>query len=512
MKQQLSNMANGRDTGKAVVRAATVLAVSAALAGCSGMDLGRMGNVSGEKNAAKASEKASKAMAKGDLAKALLMAEAAVAANPNNANYRLTLAQAYMAQGRFVSAETSFADALALGNDDGRGAIGLSLAMLANSKEGEAISILGEHRDNMAPADYGLALALAGDPETAIQVLDPLVRQPEATPRMRQNLAFSYAVAGRWLEAKIIAAQDMNPANLEKRMATWSMMISSSTPQQRIAGMLGVTPNAQDAGQPERLALNPVAAEGVAMANAADAVDGDANAPAENLVQIAQVSPAIMAAPVDATESAAPMQMAAVPAFTPEAQIPASADAPLIASDGIAYKSVPVVQPLRVSMAPVRTKSASKAVPKMAAKPMATKIAVKPMAAKALISQPAPAKMAVKSGSSNWVVQMGAYESLGVAQTKWGALSRQFSSLNGLVGKGTNATVNGKNFVRLSASGFANQKEAIALCNAVKAKGGSCLVRQMGATETVRWASKGGNETVKVAARAVKKPVRVASR
>lgn len=501
MTQEMKETSSSTQAGNAVMRTATILAMSAALAGCSGMDLGRIGNVSGDKAANKSSEKAAKAMAKGDHSKALMLAEASVAASPNNAQYRLTLAQAYMAAGRFASAETSFADALALGNADGRAAIGLALSMLANGKQSEALEVLGTHRDSMTAADYGLALALAGDAATAIEVLDAVVRQPDATPRMRQNLAFSYAVAGRWLEAKIIAAQDMNPANLESRMANWSALISSSTPTQRVAGLLGVTPAASDAGQPARLALNPVAAEAVQMAEAAGANDDLAAAPAVPVTQLVEAAPA-------ADMVAAPMvsSPAAVPAFTPEAAVPASPDAPLIQADGIAYKSEPVVQPMRMAMPTMKAKAPTLAVsqPKPA----------KAVAPKAPAVKAAPAKMAsvAAAGSSNWVVQLGAYDSLGVAQNKWGALSRQFPGLSGFVGKGTNATVNGKNFVRLSASGFASQKDAMALCASVKAKGGTCLVRQMAKGETVRWASSGAPAVKMAAAKPAKTAVRVASR
>ncbi len=484
-----------RPTTQQFARMAAVVAMSTALAGCAGLDLGRIGNASGSKAAERSSEKAAKALSKGQIEKSVTLAEAAVAADPNNAAHRVTLGQAYLANGRFLSAETSFADALALDNDNGRAAIGMVLALLANGKNAQAIEVLGNHRDSMNASDYGLALALAGDLDTGLQVLDMAVRQPDATARTRQNLAFAYALAGRWLEAKIIAAQDMNPANLEARMAQWSALATSATPQQRVASLLGTSPAASDAGQPARLALNSAVSGELAVASADPADRADA---AEDALAQAADTAAPAPAPVAAVEAPAPapaiQSVAVAPSFseTPLAQ-PAST-APLITAELSSYKSAPA------AVAPV---AAPRAVaPKAAAKPA-------PRAA-------GPVRVA-NMGNSNWVVQLGAYDSLSVAQGKWSMLGKKHNALKGFTAKGSVVQLKGRSLVRLSASGLASQKDAISLCNAVKAGGGSCFVRQMNRAENVRWVSAPASGQMRTAAakpkaRPAAKPVRVASR
>ena len=59
------------------------------------------------------------------------------------------------------------------------------------------------------PADAGLALALAGDPQSAVAVLEPAARAVGADARTRQNLALAYAFAGDWDQARTVAAQDV---------------------------------------------------------------------------------------------------------------------------------------------------------------------------------------------------------------------------------------------------------------------------------------------------------------
>jgi len=70
--------------------------------------------------AGKSFEKAQSALVKGNSDKAVKHAEAAVLSEPRNAGFRAMLGAAYLKEGRFQAAATSFGDAMTLGNTDAR--------------------------------------------------------------------------------------------------------------------------------------------------------------------------------------------------------------------------------------------------------------------------------------------------------------------------------------------------------------------------------------------------------
>lgn len=432
--------------------AASAIVVALGTSGCSGLDLSRLAPASSEAALARSGNqwgaKADALMAKGKTAQAIVAAENAVAANPDVALHRARLGQFYLAAGRFGSAETALADAVALGDVSGRTYVSLSLAQTANGKAHEAVVLLSDHRDVIAAADYGLALALAGDVERGVMALTEAARSEGADARTRQNLAFAYAIAGRWLEAKVLASQDMNIAQLDQRMIEWATIAQAPQPQIRVAGLLRVTPSA-DAGLPVRLAL-------------VDAPDAQVALAAEAVAEIAAVEPATVAVPVEAAPAqpapAQPVDMAAVeaastlfePAFVAEQEAPAP---------------VPFVQAVAVA------------------------------APAAIRSVPAPRT----TGGSPWVVQLGAFATNAAASSAWSLYARRFANLNTTDGESHSAVVGGRTVYRLSANGYASQREADSACATVRAKGGSCFVRKLDGNDKVRWSSRTG--ATKLAAR-----------
>src|SRR5690606_34732462 len=84
-----------------------------------------------------------------------------------------------------------------------------------------------------------------------------------ATPRLRQNLALSYALAGDWQRARTVAAQDVSPADLGPRLQGWAALASPDGASRQVASLIGVDPVA-DPGQPIRVALAPSTPEPVA--------------------------------------------------------------------------------------------------------------------------------------------------------------------------------------------------------------------------------------------------------
>jgi Flp pilus assembly protein TadD len=205
--------------------------------------------------AALSASQAERALAGGKHDKAIAHAEAAVLAEPRNAAYRSMLASAYLDAGRFASAETTFKDAMQLGDSSARNALSLSLAQSAQGKYRDAYALLNEWDGDIATADLGLALALAGQPERGIHLMSNAIRSGDNTVKIRQNLAYAYAVAGRWRESRAMAAQDVPAGEVGNRMEQWAAMASPDAYQQRVARLLGVPAGVPDMGQPVHLAL-----------------------------------------------------------------------------------------------------------------------------------------------------------------------------------------------------------------------------------------------------------------
>ncbi len=402
------------------------------------------------KKAAAWAVKAEKLVAKGKYDKALTYAEAAVEGDLRNVSYRDMLARIYMQQGRFVAAERTLMDVMELGQVDPRTVISLALARTAQGKAESAIALVDAHRALLPASDYGLALALAGDQKRAIDVLVEAIRSDNASARTRQNLALAYALDGRWREAQLMAAQDMSETMVDQRLVQWAHFSRPGAYQVRVAGLLGVTPQA-DSGQPVRLALNAAPATDVQMA-AVDAPVEIAAAVAEPVNELTAIGPA----PVDVAAIADDIVPVPVPAF----------DAPLIkAPEGPAKSAdAPAKAPVKLALAD---------------------------------TVPAAPKMV----SGSYLVQLGAYSSAANAKDAWAKMQAKFKDLQGFDSASSTVTVNGKKLIRLAAMGFGNKAAADATCKAIKAKGGDCIVRPVsGEKQPVQMAS------------AKKKPVKVATR
>ena len=60
---------------------------------------------------------------------------------------------------------------------------------------------------------------LTGNP---VDLMLPVARQPGADAKLRQNLALSLALAGRWQDARLVAAMDLSPTETDKRIEEWA--------------------------------------------------------------------------------------------------------------------------------------------------------------------------------------------------------------------------------------------------------------------------------------------------
>lgn len=411
---------------------------------------------SGEALAAKAQS----ALQAGKADKAIVHAEAAVAADPLNPDYRAMLGAAYLGTGRFMAAATSFEDALDLGQDDARTVLSYALAKTAIGDGRVAVAALDEARGRLNSADYGLALALAGQTERGVQVLIEAVRTQEPTPKLRQNLAYAYALDGNWRAARVMAAEDVPAGSVDARMVEWAATAAPEHFQQRVANLIKVTPS-DDLGQPASLALanflRPAAAPAPMVAETAPASPSQSEVLAFGLDEsaqdnaIQQVDPT----PVRVASAAAAQQAApAAPAATGKIQ----------------YVSNPVVQKLPTT--PARTASAPAPQRRMAATAAAA-TASPPAPAPAPAAQPVRTAASDKELNSH-LVQLGSYSSKLEAERGWTVLKRKFPQLKDHDVVITEALVNGRTFFRVAAAGL-GPKSAKSLCNSVKSAGRGCF-------------------------------------
>ncbi len=417
-------------TGHKLTLAVTTAIAGLALGGCMTSPAPRADSSFGS---------AQTALAKGQTAKAVQHAEAAVLAEPRNPAYRALLGAAYLEAGRFQSAAASFGDALDLGDTNPRTVLSFALAKIASGEPRAAVAVLDDHAASLDQADLGLALALAGQPERGVHVLVNAVRgAEEVTPKLRQNLAYSYALAGNWRAARVMAAEDVPADKLDARLAEWATMTAPEMSRQRIASLLDVTAVA-DAGQPQRLALANFPAQDMMVAEAAAQSDAGTGLAAAAPVQVADAAPSAAFSAAFATPEPA------VATVQPAAQ-------------GIRYVSNPVVQQL-----PAAGARRAPAAPRMAqAAPQ------RRMAATAAATAPAA------KGANTHLVQLGAYDSKIEAQRGWTTLQGKFPQLKGKQPVITEAVVNGRTFWRVAADGFGAQS-AKAMCGTVKSAGRGCF-------------------------------------
>ncbi|WP_334017547.1 hypothetical protein [Sphingomonas aurantiaca] len=160
----------------------------------------------------------------------------------------------------------------------GKAALNLALSQVATGDWQAARQTLATQAAIIPALDRGLALSLAGDTAGGIALLTEVARSPETSVKVRQNLALSFALAGRWQEARVVAAADMAPGDVDARLEQWALFAQPAAASDQVASLLGVRA-AADSGQPVALALNParvapgVPAQAMASADPVEAVD-----------------------------------------------------------------------------------------------------------------------------------------------------------------------------------------------------------------------------------------------
>jgi Flp pilus assembly protein TadD len=476
-----------------------------------------------DRAAAQLYDQASRALQQGQLASAVTLMEQAVALSPRDAGYRILLADAYLKSGRFDSARATYGDVIELDPSNVRASLSVALIQIAQGHPAAAVGILDNIADRAPAGDVGLAYALAGQSERAVQLLESAARSPMATPRTRQNLALAYAFAGDWRRARAIAAQDISPADIDERMAQWAVMARPGAGAAQVASLLGTAPGADD-GQPARLALAPSGGAPVALAVSAQAVPAQAaQAPSRAQFAPARRPEPIEIAAVDQRPAEAPAFWVAPDNYQEEAiaegvapePVRARAPSPRRSRVARAVSRVPDAEPFaaeaRYDMpaisgqddgaappAPILPAFEAPARPAPVSRPVAAARApvtprrtayVRAAAAAPLPRPVLERQRPVRAGNAPIVVQIGAFSSEANAERAWVALSQR----HGISGRRPLTTTfahNGRTFHRVSVSGFASNADAQRLCSQIRGTGGVCFVRAAAGDGSIRWAAR----------------------
>ena len=310
----------------------------------------------------------------------------------------------------------------------------LALAQIASGQQAAALATLDAHETDLDPADFGLAIALAGQPQRGVLVLANQLRFGENSAKVRQNLAYAYALHGDWRAARLMAAEDVPADKVGERMAHWGQMANAVYFRHRVADLLGVE-MVQDPGQPARLAL--------------------ANHPSVNQLAAETTTPAPVAKPILAANGELP------PLNGPDLKNAAPKAAPGT-----------VARPVAHSVAAAFEAPETRTVERVSA-PAPARVA-KPTAAVARTPAPTAPSTGFVAKSGDYRVQLGSYFSMSDAQQAWKVFQQRHPELAGAEKVITKAKVKGKMYYRVAASGYA-ETSARSLCSLVKKGGGGCI-------------------------------------
>jgi Flp pilus assembly protein TadD len=405
-----------------------------------------------DRQATQAFEQANQSLQRGQVAEALAHMERAVALSPRDAGYRLLLADIYLKSGRFQSAATTYGDVLELDPSNSRAALSFSLSQIANGRPQAALAQLDMLAGRAAPADVGLAYALAGQAERAIELMEPAARAHDASPRLRQNLALAYALAGDWERAQAVAAQDVSPGDLPARLQQWARFAQPEAVSDQVASLLRVTP-AADPGQPVQLALNSEPTGEFAFA----AAEPRQSEPVEIVAERHAVVHDLPA--VEAPPPAVRIDWASAADTRPDPEEIRYVEA----AAALTRPEPAVLRRASATFAPARD---------------------------AAFGGDAIGRTA-RGEPGRFVVQLGAFSNAANAENAWVQAERRFG-LRSEQPLTTTIDHFGRTLHRVSVAGFESRADANRLCESLRARGGSCFVREIAGDAPVRWAARYG--------------------
>lgn len=157
----------------------------------------------------------------------------------NNAVARRGLASALISMGQPDLAERQLEAALQADSRDYRSlnALGVVLDMQGRHTDAQAKYRQGiEVAPDFLPLrnNFALSLAISGNPQEAIAQLVPIANSRAADGRVRQNLAFSYAMAGDLENALQVSRKDLDEASAQRQLS-YFMQLKALPPEARSA-------------------------------------------------------------------------------------------------------------------------------------------------------------------------------------------------------------------------------------------------------------------------------------
>jgi Flp pilus assembly protein TadD len=203
-------------------------------------------------------KQADQARKSGDFDTAIPLYGRALEARPNGIEAKVGLGQAYLTVGMSAEAAALFRDVLDRKASDQTARRGLALALismgqptlaeqqleaalLADGRDyrtlnayGVVLDMMGRHAEAQAKyrqgialapdylplrSNFGLSLAISGQPQDAIAQLAPLASNSAADGRVRQNLALAYAMNGDLESCLQISRKDLDEQSAQRQLS-----------------------------------------------------------------------------------------------------------------------------------------------------------------------------------------------------------------------------------------------------------------------------------------------------
>jgi len=487
----------------ALARTALPMTALLLLAACaSSADSGKMGDQPGV-------SVAEAAMRSGDASLAMRIDDGILAKDPHNVAALINRGDAQTASQQFESAAESYAAALHADTTSVQARIGLARLHLADDPHaaetlflealqhdprnavalndlGIARDLLGHHAEAQAAyrqaigidaamhgaqVNLALSLAMAGRAEDAVPMLRPLADAPNASRKVRDNMAAVLAMSGDRSGAQTILAQNLPPEQVDQAIAIFTAASPTSGTAHRIdaAPIASVAPASSTAS----VASVSVAPVGIAPVSATPAGAALASAvptslPSTNVVPVSTAP--ISTVPANtATANTAPASTA------PTGVVVASADRSSVAPANAAPVSVASASVTPVSTAPAPAAPAIAASTSVAsAAPAGVAVATAdPVTADPAVATP----VAARPASGTAMVQLSTTATRDAAQADWRRIQHHLPDLLALHQPVFVQTGNEGN-VRwgVRTDGFAGSEEAKAFCGTIKARGFGCFV------------------------------------
>jgi Flp pilus assembly protein TadD len=159
----------------------------------------------------------------GDKESALDLYRDGVVTHPQDAELHHHYGRLLLSAGDAMTARAEFEKALELNPDNtkARSALGVALDYLGEHKKAQEnyLAVLDKEPQNLAALNnLAYSHILAHHYGEAIKLLEPHVKNPSATPALRQNLALAYGMSGMEADARRIASMDMPPEKVEETL------------------------------------------------------------------------------------------------------------------------------------------------------------------------------------------------------------------------------------------------------------------------------------------------------